>query len=99
MPVTYISAGSTTRVNDGPGLLKGLWVSPVAGGSLVIADNPDLGASGPNFNNLTAITSTIGNHGVFVAGNPVFLDGMATRFANALTVAASSSSRVSVLWE
>lgn len=99
MPYAYISAGSTTRVKDGPGLLKGIWVSPVAGGSLVLADNPDLGNGGPNFNALTSITSTIGIHGVFIAGNPVPLDGFATRFQNALTVSATSSSRVTLLYE
>lgn len=100
MPVTYISAGSTTRVKDGPGLFKGLWITPVAGSSLVIADNPILGNGGPDFNNLTAITSTIGNHGVFVtATNPTYFQGFGTRFSNALTVSASSSARVSVFWE
>lgn len=100
MPVAYISAGSSTRVKDGPGLLKGVWITPAAGATLVMADNPDLGAAGPNFNNLTSVTSTVGIHGVFVTGtNPLFFDGFAHRFANALTVAASSSARVSVFYE
>ena len=100
MPYAFISAGSTTRVKDGPGLLKSVWITPVAGGSLLIADNPDMGASGPNFNNLTSVTSTIGIHGVFVTGtNPTFFDAFATRFQNALTVSASSSQRVTVLYE
>lgn len=99
MPVTYISAGSTTRVKDGPGLLKGVWISPVAGGTLLIADNPDMGAT-PNFNNLTAITSTIANVGTWAASpQPQYLDGFATRFANALVIATTSSPRVSVFWE
>lgn len=100
MPYAYISAGSTTRVKDGPGLFKGAWITPVAGSSLVIADNPILGNGGPDFNNLGAITSTLGIHGVFVtATNPMQLSGFATRFQNALTVSASSSARVSVFFE
>lgn len=100
MPVAFISAGSTTRVKDGPGLFKGLWITPVSGGSLVVADNPVLGNSGPDFNALTAITSTIGIHGVFQASsNPLYFQGFATRFQNALTVSASSSARVSVFYE
>ena len=100
MPYTFISAGSTTRVKDGPGLFKGAWLTPVAGGSLVIADNPILGNGGPDFNALTAITSTIGIHGVWPASpSPTFFNGFATRFDNALTVSASSSARVTVFWE
>ena len=45
--------------------------------------NPNLGASGPNFNDPGSITSTIGHHGLWTVVTPVSLDGFATRFANA----------------
>ena len=98
--VAYISAGSSTRVKDGPGSLFGVWFAPVAGSTLVMADNPDLGASGPNFNALTSVTSTIAFPGVYPASPvPAYFDAHAFRFANALTVAATSSARVSVFYE
>ena len=98
--VSYISAGSSTRVKDGTGTLFGVWVEPFVGSSLVLADNPDLGAAGPNFNSATSVTSTIGFHGPWpTSPAPIFLDAHALRFANALTVAATSSARVSIFYE
>lgn len=98
--VAYISAGSTTRVDDGPGRLFGIWYDPVAGSSLVVADNPDLGASGPNFNALTSITSTIAFLGVQpTTGLVLDLDAHAFEYQNALTVSASSSARVTVFYQ
>ena len=100
MPYAYVSAGSSTRVKDGPGTLKGVWFSPVAGSTLVLADNPDLGAAGVNFNNATSVTSTIAFQGTYPASPvPEYFDAHATRFANALSVAASSSARVSIFYE
>ena len=100
MPYAYISAGSTTRVKDGPGLFKGLWVTPVSGGSVLVADNPDMGSAGPNFNALTSVTSTVGIHGTWPASMPpAYFDGFATRFQNALVVSATSSARVSVFFD
>ena len=99
MPVAFISAGSTTRVKDGPGLFKGAWIAPAAGSSIVIADNPDLGTAGPDFNSPSSITSTIAFHGLWTVVTPASLDGFATRFANALTVSATSSARVSIFYE
>ena len=100
MPYAFISAGSSTRVKDGPGLLKSVWIMPASGGSLVIADNPNLGAGGPDFNALTSVTSTITNLGVWPATpSPTFFDAFATRFQNGLSIAASSSARVTVLFE
>ena len=100
MPVAFISAGSTTRVKDGPGLFKGAWIAPAAGSSIVIADNPDLGTTGPNFNSAASVTSTIALPGVYPASPvPVYFDAHALRFANALTVAATSSARVTLFYE
>ena len=98
--VSYISAGSSTRVKDGTGTLYGVWVEPFVGSSLVLADNPDLGAAGPDFNLATSVTSTIGFLGPWPA-NPgtEFFDAHALRFANALTIAATSSARVSIFFE
>ena len=97
---SYVSAGSSTRVKDGPGTLFGVWFEPFVGSSLVLADNPNLGASGPDFNLATSITSTIGFHGPWPANpEPAFFDAHALRFANALTVAATSSARVSIFYE
>ena len=97
---SYVSAGSSTRVKDGPGTLFGAWFVPVAGSTLLLADNPDLGSGGPNFNNRTAITSTIASLGVYPASPvPVYFDAHALRFANALAVAASSSSPVPLFFD
>ncbi len=98
--VSYVSAGSSTRVKDGTGVLYGVWFEPFVGSSLVIADNPDLGASGPNFNLSTSVTSTIGFHGPWPANpSPFLFDAHALRFTNALTIAATSSARVSIFFE
>lgn len=97
MPYAYISAGSTTRVFDGPGRLFGITVSATAGSSVLLADNPDFGASSPNWNS-PSITSTIARIGTFATANPAFFDFFSLPIKNALTVAATSSASVTVIY-
>ena len=98
--IAYVSAGSSTRVKDGTGTLFGIWLEPFVGSSLILADNPDLGSAGPDFNSVASVTSTIGLHGPWPANPvPVFLDAHALRFSNALTVSATSSARVSIFFD
>ncbi len=99
MPYSYISAGSSTRVKDGRGRLFGFWIAPPAGSSIVIADNPDMGTLGPNFNLASSITSTIGAMGQFSVATPQYFDAFATPFVNALSISATSSARVTVFFD
>src|SRR5688572_4858528 len=99
MPFAYIAAGSSTRVKDGPGRLFGFWIAPAAGSSLVLADSPNLGNSGPNFNSPTSVTSTIGFLNQFSVATPQYFNAHAAPFVNALTVAASSSAKVTIFFE
>mgnify|MGYP006921331063 CR=1 FL=1 len=97
MPYAYISAGSTTRVFGGRGRLFGIHVSATAGSSVLVADNPDFGASSPNWNN-PSVTSTIAKLGTFATANPAFFDFFGLSIQNALTVAATSSAPVTVIY-
>lgn len=93
--VTFLSAGSNTTVSSSPGVLYGIHVSGANGGTVLVADNDDLGAT-PNFNavNQTGLIASIGplaNAGV----HAVPFHG--ARFENGLTVAATSNAKVTVL--
>lgn len=96
---TYISAGSTTRIKSGAGTLYLAHVSPANGSSLVLADTPNLGAAGPNFNLRTSVTSTIAFVGTYASAVPDSLDFNGTAFDNGLSVSATSSAAITVVWD
>lgn len=96
---TYISAGSSTRIKSGAGTLYLAHVSPANGSSLVLADSPNLGASGPNFNLRTSVTSTIAFVGTFASAVPASLSFNGTAFDNGLSVSATSSAAITVVWD
>ena len=94
---TLIATGSTTLVQTGPGNLYGIHVAPVAGGSVVVIDSLTTSNTGADFNSSTQ-TGIVYRGGVYQASpNPDFLDFKGLHFNTGLTVAASSSARVTVL--
>lgn len=96
---TYISAGSSTCIKSGAGTLYVAHISPANGSSLVLADTPDLGAAGPNFNLRTSVTSTIAFIGTFASTVPASIDLNGAAFNNGLSVSATSSAAVTVVWD
>ena len=86
---TYLSAGSNTTVKSSPGTLYRV-INSVTG-SVTRVEDGDLGQS-PNFND-TGDTDTI----AIASGTLDFGPGIG--FNSQLTVAATSNSRVTVIWE
>lgn len=98
MRYQYISAGSNTEVLDGTGQVFRVLASPADGGTLFVFDSSDLGAA-PNYPSLLANP----NGNVIVAYPlsatlPTDLDLEGADFTEGLTVAATSSPRISVFY-
>lgn len=89
---TYISAGSSTLVKSGPGVLFGLYLTPANGATVYAVDALNIGAI-PNLN--TDLTGTI-SRVTYGAATPDSVDFQGIHFDNGLVVAATSSARITV---
>lgn len=92
-----ISAGSNTTVKTGSGSLYGLYIRPANGASVRVEDAANLGAA-PDLNNPSA--SSIALLGTYASAAPdvvTFTPGIG--FNDGLTVAASSNTRITVVYE
>ena len=92
---TFIATGSTTLVKTGPGYLYGVHISPANGASLVTIDSLTTSNTGVDFN--ANVTGMISRDGLWATTVPDFVPFYGVRFDNGLTVAASSSARLTVL--
>lgn len=94
---TFISAGSSTTVSSDPTRLYGIHVSNANGGTLLVADNDNLGAT-PDFNAVNQ-TGLVGAYGPLQNAGPHTFNFHGLRLENGLTVAATSNPRVTVFHE
>ena len=92
--VTFISAGSNTTVKSVASRLYAVHVSAANGGTVLVADNVNLGAT-PNFN-VSSQTDLIGYLGPLANAGPHAFNFHGVNLDNGLTVAATSNARVSV---
>ena len=93
----FISTGSNTNVKSGPGTVYGVNVGGVNGASVFLVDSVSIGAT-PNYINQVSNGSNIAVIGpLTAAGGSVNLHG--SQFANGLTVAATSSAPVTVMYD
>ena len=91
---TTIATGSTTLVKTGPGYLYGVHISPANGASLVTIDTLTTSNTGVDFN--ANATGQISRDGLWASAVPDFVPFWGVRFDTGLTVAASSSARLTV---
>lgn len=92
---TYIATGSTTLVQSGPGNLYGIHVDPQNGTQVVVIDSLNAGSITSNFNfDPVGLIARIGTYATAV---PDFLDFKGVHFNTGLTVAATSTARLTVL--
>lgn len=96
---TYVSAGSNTTILSGPGKLYGIHVTPAAGSAVLVADSKNLGAT-PNYNSDADPSGgvLIGRFGPYSGTSSDFLDFKGAHVNDGITVAATSSARVTVLY-
>jgi hypothetical protein len=95
-----LSTASTHNVFRGDGTYYGMSISPAAGGTIVLADLADAGATAPNINNPVGISGAFEAYGPFAASPPPdSVRGYGTRIANGLTVAFTSTMRVTVYYD
>ena len=90
----FISAGSNTTVSSTPTRLYSVHVSGANGGTVLIADNDDLGAT-PNFN-VASQTGLVASLGPLANAGPHAFNFAGARIENGLTIAATSSARITV---
>lgn len=92
---THIATGSNTTVVSTAGNLYSVHIDRGNGGTVLLADSTDLGAT-PNYN--TDPTAVIRRIGTIADAGPHEYDFKGVHFDNGLTVAASSSASVTVYW-
>jgi hypothetical protein len=98
---TLFSTASTHNVFRGTGTYYGVSITaPVAGGTVVLADLADAGATELNLNNPAGITGAFEAFGPLAASPPpTNLPGYGVRVTAGLTVAYTSSTRVTVYFD
>jgi len=94
---SVVAVGSNTTVKSSPGTIYRVLVSPANGATVWLENSANLGAS-PNFN-ASPNSTTIAKIGEYANAQPGTIDfGPGIGF-DALTVAASSNARLSVVYE
>ena len=94
--VTLISSGSNTTVLSTPGKLYGIHVSDANGGVVLVADAINLGAT-PNYNVATQ-SGLIERIGPLQNAGPVTVNFHGARLYSGLTIAATSSAKVTAFY-
>src|SRR3990167_5475363 len=97
---TFFSTASTHNLFRGDGTYYGVSVSPAAGGTVVLADLADAGATALNLNDPAGISGVFEAYGVFPASpSPFSLEGHGTALRNGLTLAFTSTMKVTVYYD
>ena len=97
MPLAaYFSTASTHNVFRGQGTYYGFSVNPVAGGTVVIADLADAGATV----DIHSVASTVESYGTFPASPvPVNVPAPGVHLQHGLTVAFTSTMKVTAYYD
>jgi len=97
---TYLSTASTHNIFRGTGVYYGMHVTPAQGGTVVIMDVRDAGATAINISNPSTAVNPKGYFGQFASSPPpATVDGYGLRIQDGLTVAFTSSMKVTVYYD
>jgi hypothetical protein len=97
---TLLSTASTHNIFRGDGTYYGMTVTPAAGGTVVLMDIADAGATAVNINSPAAALNPFVYFGQFPSSPPpASITGYGVRIANGLTCSFTSSMKVTVYYD
>ena len=97
---THLSTASTHNIFRGTGTYYGMTISPIVGGTVVVMDVRDAGATAVNINSPAAALGTVAYFGPFAASPPpAFVHGYGVAITNGLTVSIASTMRATIYYD